>query len=65
MNGTIRLSPQQTTALNNARRVLAEVAPDIAKLEACGTDCTDLRKQWETYNQQLSKIVEHFGANPQ
>lgn len=57
-----KLPPEQATAVNNARRILATVWPDLQKLQACGKDCTEMVRQYHELNAGLSAIAQHFGV---
>jgi hypothetical protein len=57
-----KLPPEQAAAVNNARRILATVLPDLQKLQACGKECTEEWRQYHELNNGLSAIAQHFGV---
>lgn len=58
---TIRLTPEQTTALVNARQILSQIQGDLDALQKCGYDCSQFRQRKAELDAGLSAIVQYFG----
>jgi hypothetical protein len=66
MAGKIQLTPEQTNAVNQARRLLNDVVPDMDNMEKCGIDCQQFRLEKQRIETGLTNIAHYFGytGNP-
>ena len=63
MPNQIKLTPEQTNAVNAARRLLNDIVPDMDNLEKCGIDCQQLRKEKQQIETGLTNIAHYFGVS--
>lgn len=59
--GRIRLTPQQTDAVNNVRRILSDLTYELDKMDKCGIDCQQERAEQQRLAAGLSNIITYFG----
>jgi hypothetical protein len=65
MANVVKLTPEQLNALDNGRRVLNDLLPDLDALQKCGEPCADLLAKRNALAQGYENIVKYFGAQQQ
>lgn len=62
---SIKLDKSNEIKLRQAQRMLSEILPSVDKLEACGSNCGELRDEIMSQQSKIEALLKHFGNGPE